>query len=105
MGLNTVRVSYRCFTALSIISNVKLVGPQLVLVIPTYKPMDPVIPRVIFGILSPAHTFNPESRPDFSLTSRIPSFKQGKSRILKSPLGPSNFKNAKHNLLPSTLHR
>ena len=30
-------------------------GPQLVSVIPTYKSMVPVIPRVIFGIPSPVH--------------------------------------------------
>ena len=75
MGLNTVRVSYRRSNALSVISNVKLVGLQLVSVIPTYKLLDPVIPRVIFGIPSSVHTFNPESRPDFALTSRIPTFK------------------------------
>ena len=51
-------------------------GPQLVPVIPTYT----VIPRVIFGIPSPAHTFNPESRPNFALKSRVPSFKERKSR-------------------------
>ena len=44
---------------------------------------NPVIPRVIFGIQL-LSTFNPESRPDFALKSRIPSFKQGKSRILRN---------------------
>ena len=55
-------------------------------VIPTYKPTDPVIPRSILGIPSPAraHTFNPESRRDFALKSWIPSFNEGKTRILKS---------------------
>ena len=33
------------------------------------------IPTVIFGISSPAYTFNPESRPDFALKSLIPNFK------------------------------
>ena len=46
----------------------------------------PVIPRVIFGIPPPAHTFNPKSRSDFALKSRIPSFKWGKSRIPKNLL-------------------
>ena len=32
-------------------------------------------PEGYFWHLSPAHTFNPESRPDFALTSRIPTFK------------------------------
>ena len=46
-----------------------------------------VIPtRVIFGIPPPAHTFNPKSRSDFALKSRIPSFKWGKSRIPKNLL-------------------
>ena len=31
------------------------------------------------GIPPPAHIFNPESRPDFALKSRILSFRQGKS--------------------------
>ena len=75
-----VRVSYRGSTALSIILNAKLVGPQLVPVIPTYKPPDTVTPRVIFGFPPSAHTFNPESRPDFALKSRVPSFKESKSR-------------------------
>ena len=44
---------------------------------------NPVIPRVIFGIQL-LSTFNPESRPDFALKSRIPRFKQGKSRILRN---------------------
>ena len=67
-------------TALSMILNAKLVGPQLVPVIPTYKPTDTVTPRIIFVIPSPAHTFNSESRPDFALKSRVPSFKERKSR-------------------------
>ena len=54
------------------------------LVIPTYKPTDPIIPRVIFGIPSPVHTFKHESRPDFALKSQVPTFKEGKSRIMKS---------------------
>ena len=48
-----------------------------------------MIPRVIFGIPLPAHTFNPETRPDFPFKSRIPSFKYGKSRTPKNLLGPS----------------
>ena len=48
-----------------------------------------MIPRVIFRIPLPAHTFNPETRPDFPFKSRIPSFKYGKSRIPKNLLGPS----------------
>ena len=28
---------------------------------------NPVIPMVIFGIPPPAHTFSPESRPNFAL--------------------------------------
>ena len=36
-----VRVTYRGSTAWSIVLNAKLVGPQLVSVIPTYKPTDP----------------------------------------------------------------
>ena len=48
---------------------------------------NPVIPRAIFGIPPPAHTFNPESLPDFAVKSRIPSFKLGKSRIPKNLLG------------------
>ena len=75
-----VRVSYRGSTAWSIVLNAKLVGPQLVPVILTYKPTDTVTPKVSFGIASPAHTFNPESRPDFALKSRVPSFKERKSR-------------------------
>ena len=75
MGLNTVRVSYRRSNALSIISNVKLVGLQLVSVIPTYKPLNPVIPRVFFGIPSPVRTFNPESGADFALKYQVLSFK------------------------------
>ena len=47
---------------------------------------NPVIPRVIFDIPLPVHTFNPDSGPDVALKSRIPSFKQGKSRILKNLL-------------------
>ena len=47
---------------------------------------NPVIPRVIFGIPLPC-TFNPKSRPAFALKSRIPSFKQGKSRIPRNFLG------------------
>ena len=47
-----------------------------------------MIPRVIFGIPLPAHTFNPETRPDFPFKSRIPSFKYGKPRIPKNLLGP-----------------
>ena len=54
--------------------------------IPTQISCNPVIPGVIFGIPLPVHTFNPDSGPDFSLKSRIPSFKQGKSRILKNLL-------------------
>ena len=65
MGLNTVPVSYRRSNALSVISNVKLVGLQLVSVIPT----------VICGIPSPEHTFNPESGADFALKYRVLSFK------------------------------
>ena len=34
---------------------------------------NPVISRVILGILHPVHTFNPESRPRFALKSRIPN--------------------------------
>ena len=48
---------------------------------------NPVISRAIFGIPPPAHTFNPESLPDFALKSRIPSFKLGKSRIPENLLG------------------
>ena len=46
-------------------------------------------PKVNFGIPSPAraHTFNPESRRDFALKSRIPSFNEGKTRIPKSLMG------------------
>ena len=32
---------------------------------------NPVIPRVIFGTPPPAHTFNPETLPDFAVKSRI----------------------------------
>ena len=51
---------------------------------------NPVIPRVIFGIPLPC-TFNPECRPAFALKSRIPSFKQGKSRLPRNlkTWGPS----------------
>ena len=48
-----------------------------------------MISRVIFGIPLSAHTFNPETRPDFPFKSRIPSFKYGKPRIPKNLLGPS----------------
>ena len=48
---------------------------------------NPVIPRAISGIPPPAHTFNPESLPDFAVKSRIPSFKLGKSRIPENLLG------------------
>ena len=34
---------------------------------------NPVIPRVIFGVLPPAHTFNPESRLVFAFKSQIPN--------------------------------
>ena len=49
--------------------------PFLNLVIPTTISSNPVIPRVIFDIPPLAHTFNPESLPDFAVKSRIPSFK------------------------------
>ena len=42
----------------------------------------PVIPMVIFGILHPVHTFNPESRP-FYFKIRIQAFKYGRSHIPK----------------------
>ena len=37
---------------------------------PVFRPKissNPVIPMVIFGIPPPAHTFSPESRPNFAL--------------------------------------
>ena len=40
----------------------------------SYSPIEffnPVIPRVIFGTPPPAHTFNPETLPDFAVKSRI----------------------------------
>ena len=46
-------VSQLGYTTLAIILNAKLVGPQLVPVIPTYKPTDTVTPRIIFGIHLP----------------------------------------------------
>ena len=45
------------------------------------------MPRAIFGIPPPAHTFNPESLPDFALKSRIPSFRLGKSRTPENLMG------------------
>ena len=50
-------------------------------VILTWNSMQSRNPK---GIPPPAHTFNPESRLDFALKSRILSFRQGKSRILKN---------------------
>ena len=55
-------------------------------VIPTRNFMQSRNPEGYFGIPPPAHIFNPESRPNFALKSRIPSFKQGKFRIPKNPL-------------------
>ena len=40
------------------------------------------IPRVIFGIPPPKHTFNPESCFDFAFKSRIPSFKSVKDILV-----------------------
>ena len=56
-------------------------------VIPPKVSSNLVIPRAIFGIPPPAHTFNTESLPDFTVKSRIPSFKLGKSRIPENLLG------------------
>ena len=55
-------------------------------VIPTYKLTDPVIPRFIFGIPSPARadTFNPESRRDFAFKIPNPELQWMEIRILKS---------------------
>ena len=40
----------------------------------SYSPIEffnPVIPRVIFGTSPPAHTFSPETLPDFAVKSRV----------------------------------
>ena len=40
----------------------------------SYSPIEffnPVIPRVVFGTPPPAHTFNPQTLPDFAVKSRM----------------------------------
>ena len=82
----------------------KLVGLQLVSVIPTYKPMDPVISRVIFGIPSPGHTFNPEPRADFAFKIPSPQLQIRKIPDPEKPTGVYQILKTPnmHNSLPST---
>jgi len=47
---------------------------------------NPVMPRVIFAIPPPKHTFNPETRLDFAFKSRIPIFKfSGAEKPIEDP--------------------
>ena len=66
-------------------------GPQEGASIPssrTKSSLNLVMPMVILGIPYPVHTFNPESRPNFALKSRIPALK---SRIPKTLLGSLTY--------------
>ena len=52
-----------------------LKGPNKVLIIPTQNFKESRYPDDYFWHHTTAHTFNPDSSPDFAFKSRIPSFK------------------------------
>ena len=61
--------------------------------------LNPIIPKLIFNIPHPVHTFVPAFRPHFPLKSRILLFRWSKSRIPNNLLGTIE-KRARKNLWP-----
>ena len=86
--------SYRGKAVLSRKMNEILLSWRGTPVIPTYKPTDPVIPRFIFGIPSPARadTFNPESRRDFAFKIPNPELQWMENQDPKKPNGVHHIK-------------